>query len=152
AAPFGENIVSAVKAGPTEVTMPLFVTDITDNGVVSGDPSAASPEAGRIIAEGSLCCAAPMASALRSSSFRRRRGARRWPAQAACDMDGKASLKMAIATRAEGGNVARTLADHGRHVRILTGVARESRRGRCSKFLCQSSDKNYYPFESRRHL
>src|SRR6185437_14372283 len=93
AAPFGENIVSAVKAGPTEVTMPLFVTDITDNGVVSGDPSAASPEAGRIIAEGSLCCAAPMASALRSSSFRRCRGARRWPAQAACDMDGKASFE-----------------------------------------------------------
>ena len=43
--------MSAVKAGPTEVTMPLFVTDITDNGVVSGDPSATSAEAGKIIAE-----------------------------------------------------------------------------------------------------
>ena len=43
--------MNAVKAGPTEVTMPLFVTDITDNGIVSGNPLATSAEAGKIIAE-----------------------------------------------------------------------------------------------------
>jgi creatinine amidohydrolase len=43
--------MSAVKAGPTEVTFPLVITDITDNGVVSGNPLATSAEAGKIISD-----------------------------------------------------------------------------------------------------
>jgi creatinine amidohydrolase len=43
--------MSVVKAGPLEVTFPLVITDVTDNGVTSGDPSATSAEAGRIVTE-----------------------------------------------------------------------------------------------------
>ena len=43
--------MSAVRVGATEVMMPLSITDITDNGVSSGDPLATTAEAGRIFSE-----------------------------------------------------------------------------------------------------
>jgi creatinine amidohydrolase len=50
---FGYSVtgMTVAKAGPLEVTFPLFITDVTDNGVTGGDPSATSPEAGRIVFE-----------------------------------------------------------------------------------------------------
>jgi creatinine amidohydrolase len=41
----------AVKFRGINISMPLDVTDLTDNGIASGDPSATSAEAGRKIAD-----------------------------------------------------------------------------------------------------
>jgi len=41
----------AIRFKGIEIAMPLNVTDLTDNGIVSGDPTLCSPDAGRRIAE-----------------------------------------------------------------------------------------------------
>jgi len=57
----------AVRFRGLDIAMPLDVTDLTDNGIASGDPTMCSPEAGRLIAEHIVTTSADFIIAFRAA-------------------------------------------------------------------------------------
>jgi creatinine amidohydrolase len=57
----------AVRFRGLEIAVPLEVTDLTDNGIVSGDPTLCSPEAGRRIADHIVATSADFVVAFRAA-------------------------------------------------------------------------------------
>nr|WP_283949884.1 creatininase family protein [Limobrevibacterium gyesilva] len=64
---------AGVRFHGIEIAMPLDVTDLTDNGIVSGDPTMCSPEAGRRIAEHIVATSADFVIAFRDACAMRAR-------------------------------------------------------------------------------
>jgi creatinine amidohydrolase len=58
----------AVKFRGIDIAMPLDVTDVTDNGIAGGDPTLASAEAGRQIAEHIISTVADFVRAFRDAA------------------------------------------------------------------------------------
>ena len=66
---FETSGMGAVKFRGIEIAMPLDVTDITSNGIAGGDPTLASPEAGRRLAEHIVATAAEFIRAFRDAEM-----------------------------------------------------------------------------------
>ena len=61
--------MAAVKFRGVDVSMPLDVTDLTDNGITGGDPTMLSAEAGARIAEHIVTLASEFITAFRNAPF-----------------------------------------------------------------------------------
>jgi creatinine amidohydrolase len=64
----------AIRFKGIEIAMPLNVTDLTDNGIVSGDPTLCSPDAGQRIAEHIVNTGADFVIAFREACDASKRG------------------------------------------------------------------------------